>query len=125
MDEGFVSLWRGNTANVIHYFPTQALNFTFKDYFKRHFNFKKDKDGYWKWLGGDLASGGSFEGHNREAGEIIKRLRAISEREEDFGRGESAGEQYREAEKQKQEAINIDLGRWFSQWLVLTQRTEP
>jgi len=28
-----VSLWRGNTANVIRYFPTQALNFAFKDYF--------------------------------------------------------------------------------------------
>ncbi|XVF31640.1 hypothetical protein REPUB_Repub17cG0008700 [Reevesia pubescens] len=44
-DEGFVSLWRGNTANVIRYFPTQALNFAFKDYFKRLFNFKKDRDG--------------------------------------------------------------------------------
>jgi solute carrier family 25 (adenine nucleotide translocator) protein 4/5/6/31 len=32
-DEGLVSLWRGNTANVIRYFPTQALNFAFKDYF--------------------------------------------------------------------------------------------
>ncbi|KAL4272962.1 hypothetical protein GQ457_13G010090 [Hibiscus cannabinus] len=30
-DEGFGSLWRGNTANVIRYFPTQALIFTFKD----------------------------------------------------------------------------------------------
>ena len=29
-DEGFGSLWRGNTANVIRYFPTQALNFAFK-----------------------------------------------------------------------------------------------
>jgi solute carrier family 25 (adenine nucleotide translocator) protein 4/5/6/31 len=28
-DEGVVSLWRGNTANVIRYFPTQALNFAF------------------------------------------------------------------------------------------------
>ena len=28
-DEGMVSLWRGNTANVIRYFPTQALNFAF------------------------------------------------------------------------------------------------
>ncbi|KAM3731466.1 hypothetical protein ACB098_12G165400 [Castanea mollissima] len=58
-DEGFASLWRGNTANVIRYFPTQALNFAFKDYFKRLFNFKKDKDGYWKWFAGNLASGGA------------------------------------------------------------------
>ncbi|KAK2407334.1 ADP,ATP carrier protein 2 [Trifolium repens] len=58
-DEGVVSLWRGNTANVIRYFPTQALNFAFKDYFKRLFNFKKDKDGYWKWFAGNLASGGA------------------------------------------------------------------
>ncbi|KAK8650414.1 hypothetical protein V6N13_140053 [Hibiscus sabdariffa] len=58
-DEGFVSLWRGNTANVIRYFPTQALNFAFKDYFKRLFNFKKDRDGYWRWFAGNLASGGA------------------------------------------------------------------
>ncbi|KAL6288487.1 hypothetical protein ACE6H2_005997 [Prunus campanulata] len=37
----------------------QALNFTFKDYFKRLFNFKKDRDGYWKWFAGNLASGGA------------------------------------------------------------------
>ncbi|XP_075520153.1 ADP,ATP carrier protein, mitochondrial-like [Primulina tabacum] len=63
-DEGVVSLWRGNTANVIRYFPLrlhvpQALNFAFKDYFKRLFNFKKDRDGYWKWFAGNLASGGA------------------------------------------------------------------
>ncbi|KAG8386862.1 hypothetical protein BUALT_Bualt03G0193100 [Buddleja alternifolia] len=58
-DEGVISLWRGNTANVIRYFPTQALNFAFKDYFKRQFNFKKDRDGYWKWFAGNLASGGA------------------------------------------------------------------
>ncbi|GMN53830.1 hypothetical protein TIFTF001_022960 [Ficus carica] len=58
-EEGFLSLWRGNTANVIRYFPTQALNFAFKDYFKRLFNFKKDRDGYWKWFAGNLASGGA------------------------------------------------------------------
>ncbi|KAH6556318.1 hypothetical protein KP509_1Z188200 [Ceratopteris richardii] len=58
-DEGFISLWRGNTANVIRYFPTQALNFAFKDYFKKLFNFKKDRDGYWKWFAGNLASGGA------------------------------------------------------------------
>ncbi|MBA0807116.1 hypothetical protein Gohar_022940, partial [Gossypium harknessii] len=58
-DEGMMSLWRGNTANVIRYFPTQALNFAFKDYFKKLFNFKKDRDGYWKWFAGNLASGGA------------------------------------------------------------------
>lgn len=52
-EEGVVSLWRGNTANVI------VLNFAFKDYFKRLFNFKKDRDGYWKWFAGNLASGGA------------------------------------------------------------------
>merc|ERR1711904_656886 len=58
-DEGTVSLWRGNAANVIRYFPTQALNFAFKDYFKRLFNFSKDKDGYFKWFCGNLMSGGA------------------------------------------------------------------
>jgi len=58
-DEGVVSLWRGNLANVIRYFPTQALNFAFRDYFKRTFGFNKDKDGYWKWFAGNLASGGA------------------------------------------------------------------
>merc|ERR1711963_766982 len=29
--EGIGSFWRGNMANVIRYFPTQALNFAFKD----------------------------------------------------------------------------------------------
>lgn len=58
-EEGIVALWRGNTANVIRYFPTQALNFAFKDYFKSLFNFKKDRDGYWKWFAGNLGSGGA------------------------------------------------------------------
>ncbi|CAI5524346.1 unnamed protein product [Closterium sp. Naga37s-1] len=58
-DEGVVALWRGNTANVLRYFPTQALNFAFKDYFKSLFGYKKDKDGYWKWFAGNLASGGA------------------------------------------------------------------
>jgi len=58
-EEGVVSLWRGNTANVIRYFPTQALNFAFKDQFKRMFGYNKDKDGYWKWFAGNLASGGA------------------------------------------------------------------
>jgi len=58
-DEGAVALWRGNTANVIRYFPTQALNFAFRDKFKAMFGFKKEKDGYAKWMAGNLASGGA------------------------------------------------------------------
>ncbi|GMH22399.1 hypothetical protein Nepgr_024242 [Nepenthes gracilis] len=34
-----------------------ALNFAFKDFFKRLFNFEKDKDGYRKWFARNLASG--------------------------------------------------------------------
>ena len=56
--EGVLSLWRGNTANVIRYFPTQALNFAFRDTYKTMFAFKKDRDGYAKWMMGNLASGG-------------------------------------------------------------------
>jgi len=58
-EEGVPSLWRGNLANVIRYFPTQALNFAFRDYFKRLFGFNKEKHGYWKWFAGNLASGGA------------------------------------------------------------------
>ncbi|KAI9284300.1 ADP,ATP carrier protein [Umbelopsis sp. AD052] len=58
-DEGMYSMWRGNLANVIRYFPTQALNFAFKDKFKRMFNKDKNRDGYWQWFAGNLASGGA------------------------------------------------------------------
>ncbi|KXG47031.1 Mitochondrial carrier protein [Penicillium griseofulvum] len=57
--EGVMSLWRGNTANVIRYFPTQALNFAFRDTYKSMFAYKKDRDGYFKWMMGNLASGGA------------------------------------------------------------------
>lgn len=56
-DEGIISFWRGNTANVIRYFPTQALNFAFKDKFKKMFGFKKE-EGYWTWFAGNIMSGG-------------------------------------------------------------------
>ncbi|KAK1311677.1 ADP,ATP carrier protein ER-ANT1 [Acorus calamus] len=56
-EEGVLSLWRGNQANVIRYFPTQAFNFAFKGYFQRLFGRSKDKDGYIKWFVGNVASG--------------------------------------------------------------------
>ncbi|KZT59020.1 mitochondrial carrier [Calocera cornea HHB12733] len=55
-DEGLYAFWRGNGANVIRYFPTQALNFAFKDYYKSLFNFKRS-EGFWIWVGGNVASG--------------------------------------------------------------------
>ncbi|KAG9151547.1 hypothetical protein Leryth_019739 [Lithospermum erythrorhizon] len=82
-EEGFLSFWRGNQANVIRYFPTQkpesfgftdgfsytfllrsklhycsdeAFNFAFKGYFKQLFGCSKE-DGYIKWFAGNVASG--------------------------------------------------------------------
>merc|ERR1711926_30641 len=40
--EGVYPFWRGNLANVLRYFPTQALNFTFKDAIKAIFATPKD-----------------------------------------------------------------------------------
>ena len=37
-DDGVLSFWRGNGANCIRYFPTQALNFSLKDLFHKTFN---------------------------------------------------------------------------------------
>ncbi len=58
-EEGVKALWKGNGTNVLRYFPTQALNFAFKDYFKRLFGRDKVRDGYWIWFLGNLASGGA------------------------------------------------------------------
>eukprot|EP00501_MAST-03F_sp_TOSAG23-6_P002089 GSMAST32.ASY1.ANO1.2182.1 assembled CDS len=33
-EQGVASFWRGNLANVVRYFPTQALNFMFKERYK-------------------------------------------------------------------------------------------
>ncbi|GER55777.1 ATP carrier protein [Striga asiatica] len=56
-EEGTLSFWRGNQANVIRYFPTQAFNFAFKGYFKSVLGCSKEKDGYLKWFAGNVASG--------------------------------------------------------------------
>jgi len=36
-EEGIAAFWKGNLANCIRYFPTQALNFMFKDEIKKTF----------------------------------------------------------------------------------------
>uniref|UniRef100_S4RMZ7 ADP/ATP translocase n=1 Tax=Petromyzon marinus TaxID=7757 RepID=S4RMZ7_PETMA len=59
-EQGFVSFWRGNLANVIRYFPTQALNFAFKDKYKQIFLGGVDKHKqFWRYFAGNLASGGA------------------------------------------------------------------
>merc|ERR1712079_948825 len=55
--EGLTSFWRGNMANVIRYFPTQALNFAFKDTVKSMFKTAKDAPQYEKF-GKTILSGG-------------------------------------------------------------------
>lgn len=57
-NEGFGSFWRGNMANCVRYFPTQALNFAFKGRIKAAFKVDKDKDSYPVVLSKNLASGG-------------------------------------------------------------------
>jgi solute carrier family 25 (adenine nucleotide translocator) protein 4/5/6/31 len=59
-EQGFLSFWRGNVVNVVRYFPTQALNFAFKDTYKKMFMDGIDKDKqFWKFFAGNLAAGGA------------------------------------------------------------------
>jgi len=55
--EGIAPFWRGNLANVLRYFPTQALNFAFKDKVKAMIAVPKDAS-YATKLAGNVASGG-------------------------------------------------------------------
>ena len=58
-EQGFLSFWRGNVVNVVRYFPTQALNFAFKDTYKKLFLDGIDKKDFWRFFAGNLASGGA------------------------------------------------------------------
>jgi len=58
-EEGVSAFWRGNLANVIRYFPTQALNFAFKDTYKKIFCPYNPRTDFWKFFFGNLASGGA------------------------------------------------------------------
>merc|ERR1712207_127653 len=55
--EGVYPFWRGNLANVLRYFPTQALNFAFKDAIKVAFATPKDASQAVK-LASNVAAGG-------------------------------------------------------------------
>lgn len=56
--EGIIPFWRGNLANCLRYFPTQALNFAFKDQIKALFNMKKT-DSYGVKFTKNIFSGGA------------------------------------------------------------------
>jgi len=56
--EGVYPFWRGNLANVLRYFPTQALNFAFKDTIKAAFKTPKDAAPAVKFAT-NIASGGA------------------------------------------------------------------
>lgn len=57
-EQGIGSFWRGNLANVIRYFPTQAFNFAFKDTIKKQFPKYDPKKQFGKFFLSNLASGG-------------------------------------------------------------------
>jgi len=62
-EQGMSALWRGNMANVVRYFPTQALNFAFKDTYKQMFLAGVDKKTqFWRFFAGNLAAGGAAGG---------------------------------------------------------------
>jgi solute carrier family 25 (adenine nucleotide translocator) protein 4/5/6/31 len=57
-EQGFSAFWRGNTVNVIRYFPTQAFNFAFKDTIKAMFPKYNPKTEFWSFFAANMASGG-------------------------------------------------------------------
>jgi solute carrier family 25 (adenine nucleotide translocator) protein 4/5/6/31 len=57
-EQGFSAFWRGNTVNVIRYFPTQAFNFAFKDTIKAIFPKYNPKTEFWSFFACNIASGG-------------------------------------------------------------------
>jgi len=56
-EEGVLALWRGNAANCLRYFPTQALNFMFKERIKTVFKMKQSDAAATK-LGKNVMAGG-------------------------------------------------------------------
>ncbi|XP_049828638.1 ADP/ATP translocase 3-like isoform X2 [Schistocerca gregaria] len=58
-EEGFLSYWRGNLANIIRVVPLQALNFSLKDRYKEIFLKDERNASFWRLFLGNLASGGA------------------------------------------------------------------
>lgn len=58
-EQGLASFWRGNVANCIRYFPTQALNFSFKSMFANTFGNFDPRTQQVKFFLSNMASGGA------------------------------------------------------------------
>jgi len=58
-EQGVGALWRGNLANVVRYFPTQAINFACKDFYKQYLCPYNPKTEPGKFFIGNCASGGA------------------------------------------------------------------
>lgn len=59
-EQGVKAYWRGTGTNVLRYFPTQALNFAFKDQYRRMFLEGIDKNAqFWRYFAGSLGAGGA------------------------------------------------------------------
>lgn len=58
-EQGFSAFWRGNLANVVRYFPTQALNFACKDFYKKTLCPYNPKTQPGMFFIGNCASGGA------------------------------------------------------------------
>ena len=79
-EQGFASFWRGNLANVVRYFPTQAFNFAFKDQIKSFFPHYNAKTDFWKFFATNMASGAppspprllTHSSSNSECSSIVK-----------------------------------------------------
>merc|ERR1719203_577842 len=58
-DEGVLAFWRGNAANCLRYFPTQALNFMFKERIKTSVGGMITGTGFGPKLAKNVAAGGA------------------------------------------------------------------
>jgi solute carrier family 25 (adenine nucleotide translocator) protein 4/5/6/31 len=50
---------RGNLSNCLRYFPTQAMNFAFKEKYQKIFVRPREEVGFALWFAGFLAAGGA------------------------------------------------------------------
>ena len=56
--QGVAALWKGNIVNCMRYFPTQAMNFAFKERYQNWLVPERTEDNFPQWFGGYLAAGG-------------------------------------------------------------------